>query len=237
MMLPYPGTHIADVPPPISPPISQPLNCTTAVQAATLSVQSSAAGAPAPLRHLPPPAPGALMTPRGPTGSLVFASPQAPVPRPLASFLHHKALCLDALDPHAYPHFPDPSFADPLEARTLYGTYGAPSVTGELRLRHLVEDFRASEAAKCGCRVSDIAWYCQASHVPVSGMHSWGQSCIKSSECLSHSSTFSSGPCTASFVVLYLNSCIENSLVLQALEFNEDAAPGMVHFSFSCLCA
>ena len=228
MLLPCPGTRIGGVSPPVKP--------YSTIWATALHVAAPPVQSPAPLWHFPPPATEALVSSRRPPGSLLFAPAASPAPRRLASYLHHKALCLAAVDPHAYPRIPEPSSADPREKRTLYGTYGAPSATGELRLRQAVAEFRASEAAKCGCGVSDIAWYCHASHVPVSGTNAWGQSSTKSNECLSYSTTLSSGPCMASFVFLYLNSCIENSLVLQALQVSEGVAPGTVHFSFSCLC-
>ena len=113
--------------------------------------------------------------------------------------------------------------------QTLYGKYGASSGTGELRLRQLVADFRTSEAAKCGCGVSNLAWICQASRISVCGTYAWGQSGPKSNERLSLSTTLSSGPCVASFVLLFLYNSVENFLVLRALEAIEDSATGAAH--------
>ena len=177
-----------------------------------------------------------LVSPRQPTGSLLFAPAEESAPRPLSAFLRHKAISLDMVDPDACPRFSEPSRAGPLEMRTLYGTYGAPAATGELRLRHLVAEFRASEAAKCGCRVSDIAWFYQTAHISVSGTCAWGQSCTKNKERLSLSTTLSSGPCMASYTLLYFYGILERSLVGRALETLEDAVPGVAHlirFRFS----
>lgn len=118
----------------------------------------------------------ALVSPRRPTGSLLFALAEGSTPIPLSAYLHHEAICLGVIDPHACPRFSETSSADLLEMRTLHGAYGAPSATGELRLRHLVAEFRASEAAKRGCGVSDIAWFHQAAHISVSGTDAWGHS-------------------------------------------------------------
>ena len=234
MLLPYPGTHVCGVPHPLSHPHSYKSAC----QAVVPAVQSSAARGPPPC----PDATTALMASRQPTGSLLFAPTEAPAPRRLASFSHHKAICLDLADPHAYPHIPEPSDAHPFEPHTLYGKYVVPPATGKIQLRHLVAEFRSFEAAKCGCGVSDVAWFYQAPHVTISGANAWGQSSSKNNEMLSLSTTFSSGPCMASFTLLYLNYCIENSLVMRALEEFEDVTPGAAHlielrFSDHVLCS
>ena len=228
------GTHLSGVP----PPLSQRHGFTTACQAVALPTLSSAARGPPPRLT----AATTLMSPRQPTGSLLFAPTEAPAPRRLASFSHHKAICLDLADPHAYPHIPEPSDAHPFEPHTLYGKYVVPPATGKIQLRHLVAEFRSFEAAKCGCGVSDVAWFYQAPHVTISGANAWGQSSSKNNEMLSLSTTFSSGPCMASFTLLYLNYCIENSLVMRALEEFEDVTPGAAHlielrFSDHVLCS
>ena len=213
MFAPVAGTHQSRV----APPLSQPCSCTAPFQAAALPIQSCTAPCPT--------ATMALMASRQPTGSLLFAPAEGTTPRTLSDFLHHKAICLDLVDTHAYPHFSEPSSSDPVESRTLYGTYSAPSATEEVRLRHRMVEFRASEAAKCGCGVSDIAWYHQT-HVPVSGTNAWGQSHTRSKKSLSLSTTLSSGPCIASLILIYLHDCIENSLVMRALEASENVTPG-----------
>lgn len=188
--------------------------------------------APPPVATPAPTAPATLVasqsTRRSP-GSLLFARTNY-TPQPLTSFQHHRAIGCGMVDPSTYHTSVDLNIPD-LPSVT-YDAYGAPASSGETRdLRRLVDEFRVAEAERCGCGVSDIAWFLQT-HVKAterdpSNPRSLLETCGDgNSEMLSFSSTFSSGPCVASFGLLYMHLSIENSASVRAQEILAGAAPG-----------
>lgn len=134
--------------------------------------------------------------PRQPAGSLLFSQAEPPPPFPLASFKHHRPICLEVVDPsrahvpslepsdkaNYVTHHPCPTHACSSftkgEAATYIAhhpgdTHACDSFTGRDlanpvgELRQITDEFRSAEAARCGCGVSDVAWILQ-SHVKVS---------------------------------------------------------------------
>lgn len=135
------------------------------------------------------------------------------------------------IDPHAYPKFSEPSDEFGFDSETCYASCDAPSVTGRVNWRHLANDYRVSEAQKLGCDVSDVGWFIQT-HVDAYNGGVFAQNGpmnleeSSDSQWLSHSTTFSTGPCVASFVLLYLLLCTENSACVKAMDVLQGAAPG-----------
>jgi hypothetical protein len=126
------------------------------------------------------------------------------VPRPLTSFCYHRAINVDNLLTHQN---------------------SAHSVGREVDYRRLAHQFQIAEATKCGCGISDIAWYC-TTHITVArgadsqrvvpkdeaGVCGECNNVDIRSQQLSLSTTFSSGPCIASFILLYFHLSVENIL-------------------------
>ena len=171
---------------------------------------------------------------RRPTDSIFTPRPVSSIPRPPSSYVHHKSIALSQVGSSA---------ADQL-SRALVDPSGLwdgqeVAVTGKLDVRKCVDDFRTAEAQSCGCGVSDISWYIQT-HVDLgtnlakAPSSVVGQDPATTGHHLAFSTTFSSGPCIAAFIMLYLHLATENSAVIRALDILEGAAPGALFFSVFC---
>ena len=162
-------------------------------------------------------------------GSLLFAGSRPAAPPPLTAFHLMQPLSISLVDPAAYPDLPEPS--NDLPSAT-HDCYGSPSSSkGDLQLA--VREFRGAEAARCGCGVSDIAWFLET-HLEVSDgdmshpQHSTSAACSGSlgKQTLSYSSSCSSGPCVASFGLMYVHMSIDNAASVRAQDVLAGAAPG-----------
>ena len=158
----------------------------------------------------------------------LFERSRASVPPPLAAYHHHRRVSIDQLK--AFARCRD------LKASFL-GAGESCSAAPQLNLRALTQEFRSSEAAKCGCGVPDIAWY-PTTHINVVGDSTAGTAGILSGddgdlgnsvyEMLAFSSTFSSGPCFASFITVFLHMSLESTLSQRAVDLLKGTPPGIL---------
>ena len=152
-------------------------------------------------------------------------------------------LSVSLVDPVAYRDLLESSNESPLGIRThasydsIYGrsNCGSPaSNKGHLRLAVHVREFRAAEAARCGCGVSDIVWFVQTctklsdecdlantQHSTTAAACGAGRG-----QTLSFSTSFSSGACVASFGLLYVHMSVDNAASVRAQDILSGAAPG-----------
>lgn len=159
------------------------------------------------------------------TDSIFSSHPVSSIPRPLSSYVHHKSIALSQVGSSAAGQLSRAS----VDPSGLWDEQEL-AVTGKLDVRKCVDDFRAAEARSRGCRVSDISWYNQT-HVDLgtnlakAPSSVVGQDTATTGHHLAFSTTFSSGPCIAAFILLYLHLATENSAVIRALDILEGAAP------------
>jgi hypothetical protein len=164
--------------------------------------------------------------------SHLFRKP-ATVPPPLTSFRHHRSVSVDQLKSFAAYH--DPSSVC-LVAQDSASVPAAPN----LHTCELVHAFRESESCKCGCMVSDVAWFF-ITHVGVAAQSAAGTGTSQvlggaedgvlvgsSADRLSASSTLSSGPCLASFIAVFQHLLVEIIFARCALELFKGTSPGML---------
>ena len=153
--------------------------------------------------------------------------PSSTVPPPLTTYEHHRTVSVEQLKAFSRCRAPSTPFPS---------TSGSSPAVSQFTVRKLNQEFRSSEAERCGCGVSDIAWFC-TTHVNVVGDSTAGTAGILSrdsgdvgssiGEMASFSSTFSSGPCIASFLSVFLHFTLENALSQQALALLHAAVPGL----------
>jgi hypothetical protein len=156
----------------------------------------------------------------------LFQSAGVTVPRPMSSFRYHRGINVNCL-----PH---------------HGSVALQGCTPDYC--SLARQYLTAEATKCGCEVDDIAWYSitdikiarddDSQHImPGNDTGSSGEctSVVAQSQMLSFSTTFSSCPCLASFILLYLHISVELILSRRAMKLlNRDSAPLYHEHQFKC---
>ena len=191
------------------------------------STTAPVATLPSTLPSAPPVSTGLVNTGhRRPKG--LFERSSAAVPPPLSTYHHHRTVSVEQLQ----------AFAGCRDSTAhLLGADESSPAACDSTLRKLTQEFRSSEAAKCGCGVPEIAWFC-TTHVNVVGNSLAGTAGVMSGadcdvsssirEMLSFSTTFNSGPCIASFLVLFLHLSLESTLSKLAVELLKGASPGLL---------
>ena len=150
------------------------------------------------------------------SSGVFFGRIGAQVPPPLSSFAFHRAISIHHLEQDV-----SSTFSDSLELSVF-----------NFNCRHSAGQFQAAEAARCGCGVSDIAWY-SYTQIKVTDDCPPEISTSKDEESgsldgkmLSFSTTFNSGPCVASFLLMYLHISLYNMLATEVVHNQEDSRAG-----------
>ena len=150
------------------------------------------------------------------SSGVLFGRIGAQVPPPLSSFAFHRAISIHHLEQDV-----SSTFSDSLELSVF-----------NFNCRHSAGQFQAAEAARCGCGVSDIAWY-SYTQIKVTDDCPPEISTSKDEESgsldgkmLSFSTTFNSGPCVASFLLMYLHISLYNMLATEVVQNQEDSRAG-----------
>lgn len=136
--------------------------------------------------------------------STVFGSSGVWVPPPLASYTHHKPISLDLL-------------RQSQDSSTRTFVQHSDCATNPPDIFSLASQFQVAEAAKCGCAVSDIAWYVS------------GATTVNGPGSVSFSTALNSGPCVSSYILTHYHLALVCWLSQQALNAIDGREEGVTY--------